>query len=73
MKLIGAGVLTPDSTVTYDRIGLSATEQRILASDKRRAQAQARLSALSAAAQASQVEPDPAQPQEPAPSAPEVE
>lgn len=37
VKLISAGVFTPDSTVTYDRIGLSPQDQRQLASDKRRA------------------------------------
>ena len=35
-KLIGAGVLPPDSSVTYDRVGLSPAEQRQVASDKRR-------------------------------------
>lgn len=36
-KLIGVGVLTPDSTVTYDRVGLDPDEQRQIDSDKRRA------------------------------------
>lgn len=36
-KLIGSGVLTPDSTVTYDRVGLDPDEQRQIAADKRRA------------------------------------
>lgn len=36
-KLIGSGVLPPDSTVTYDRVGLSPAEQRQVAADKRRA------------------------------------
>ena len=36
-KLIAAGVFPPDSTVTYDRIGLSTLEQQQLAQDKRRA------------------------------------
>lgn len=36
-KLIGAGVLPPDSTVTYDRVGLSPSEQEIVKVDKRRA------------------------------------
>lgn len=53
VKLIGAGVLPADSPVTYDRIGLSAQEQRQIASDKRRAQASTRLNALAAAAEAS--------------------
>lgn len=39
VKLIGSGALPPDSSVTYDRIGLSPAEQRQVASDKRRARA----------------------------------
>jgi hypothetical protein len=35
-KLIAAGVLPADSSVTYDRIGLSPAEQRQVAADKRR-------------------------------------
>ena len=35
-KLIGAEVLPPDSSVTYDRIGLSLQEQQQLARDRRR-------------------------------------
>lgn len=35
-KLIGAGVLPPTSTVTYDRIGLSAQEQQQLRSEQDR-------------------------------------
>lgn len=38
-KLISSGVLPADSTVTYDRIGLSPQEQRQLTSDKRKASA----------------------------------
>lgn len=37
VKLIGAGVLPADSTITYDRIGLTPAEQRIVAADKVRA------------------------------------
>src|SRR5690606_5531068 len=51
-KLVAAGILTDDSKVTYDRIGLKPAEQRQLASDKRRARAQATVTALTAAAQA---------------------
>lgn len=51
-KLIGTGVLTPDSSVTYDRVGLTPQEQRTLESDKRRARAQTRIEALGAAADA---------------------
>ena len=35
-KLIGAGVLPPDSSVTWDRIGLSAQEQQQLDRDRRK-------------------------------------
>lgn len=35
-KLIGAGVLPPDSSVTYDRVGLSPAEQRQVAVDRKR-------------------------------------
>ena len=35
-KLIGSGVLPPDSTVTYDRVGLSPAEQTKVSADKRR-------------------------------------
>lgn len=35
-KLIGAGVLPTDSSVTYDRIGLSQQEQQQLVKDRRR-------------------------------------
>lgn len=37
VKLVGSGVLPPDSSITYDRIGLSPAEQRQLRADKRRA------------------------------------
>lgn len=45
-KLIGSGVLPSDSTVTYDRVGLSPAEQRQVESDKRRAAGRAVLAAL---------------------------
>lgn len=38
-KLIGAGVLPGDSSVTYDRVGLSPSEQDIVKADKKRQQA----------------------------------
>lgn len=41
-QLIGAGVLLPDSAVTYDRIGLSETEQARLTEEKRRTEGAAR-------------------------------
>src|SRR5690349_25173097 len=45
--LIGAGVLPTDSSVTYDRIGLTPAEQRQIAADKRRAAGRAVLAARS--------------------------
>ena len=36
VKLVAAGILLPDSSVTYDRIGLDPDEQAQLAADKRR-------------------------------------
>jgi hypothetical protein len=50
-KLVGAGVLPPDSAITYDRIGLSPAEQRQLSADRRRATGSAALQAIAAAAQ----------------------
>ena len=51
VKLIGAGVLSPDSPVTYDRLGLDPDEQRQLAADKRRAAGTGVLQTLQAAAE----------------------
>jgi hypothetical protein len=45
-KLIGSGILPPDSSVTYDRVGLSPAEQRQVAADKRRAAGRAVLASL---------------------------
>lgn len=56
VKLIGAGVLPADSPVTYDRIGLTPQEQRQVSSDKGRAGAQTRLTALAAAAKAARTD-----------------
>ena len=50
-KLVGSGVLPADSTVTYDRIGLSPAEQRQVAADRRRAAGQGVLQTLQAAAE----------------------
>ena len=44
-KLIAAGVLPADSSVTYDRVGLSPAEQRQVAADRRRTAGRALLSA----------------------------
>lgn len=46
VKLIGAGILSPDSRITYDRIGLTPSEQATLAADKRRSRALATVTAL---------------------------
>jgi len=67
VKLVGAGILPADSTITYDRIGLDPAEQRLLAAERRRAQGRGVLETLrnAAAGQASA----PQQPPEGAPSA----
>lgn len=51
-KLIGAGVLPADSTVTYDRVGLNPDEQKKVQADKKRAQALQLAANLGAAASA---------------------
>ncbi len=50
-KLIGAGILPADSSVTYDRVGLNPAEQRQLAADKRRSAGSGVLATLQAAAE----------------------
>lgn len=45
-KLIGAGVLPPDSSVTFDRVGLSPSEQRQVMADRRRSAGRAVLASL---------------------------
>lgn len=62
-KYVGAGVLPADSAVTYDRMGLTPGEQRTLASEKRRAQANARIDAIAQAAQVARQGLAPAPPQ----------
>lgn len=54
-KLIGSGVLLPDSAVTYKRVGLTAIEQEQLTSEKRRARASRMVADLAAAANNSNV------------------
>jgi hypothetical protein len=56
-KLIGAGVLPADSTVTYDRVGLSPAEQAIVKADKARAQALQLAANIGAAASAAVTDP----------------
>ena len=51
-KLIAAGVLPSDSTVTYDRVGLSPAEQAKVAQDKRRAAGRAIVASLTPQADA---------------------
>lgn len=46
VKLVGAGVLPADSSVTYDRLDLSPQEQRTLASDRRKAQGREMLASI---------------------------
>ncbi|MUL47595.1 phage portal protein [Mycobacterium sp. CBMA293] len=58
-KLIGAQILPPDSTVTYDRVGLSQQEQKQLERDRRRSTVTSLLSRLNSVAP-SQVPPSPA-------------
>ena len=50
VKLVQAGVLPPDSRITYDRIGLSPAEQRLLDAEKRRAAGRGVLETLQRAA-----------------------
>lgn len=49
-KLVAAGVLAPDSKVTYSRIGLSPAEQRQVEAEKRTARVESMMSALAQAA-----------------------
>lgn len=52
VKLISAGVLTPDSEVTYNRIGLSDTDKQVLRSEKAAGAAQQLVANLADAARA---------------------
>lgn len=52
VKLIAAGVLTPDSDVTYNRIGLSESDKQVLKSEKDRAQANTLVQNIADAARA---------------------
>lgn len=56
-KLVGAGILPPDSEVTYEMLGFDQTTIARLVADKRRAQAQERLTALASAAQSARQNP----------------
>lgn len=50
VKLIQAGVLTPDSEITYNRIGLTESDKTVLKAEKASMQAQSLLANLAAAA-----------------------
>lgn len=52
VKLISAGVLTPDSDVTYNRLGMSDSDKQVLKSEKAAGQAQALIDNLAQAAKA---------------------
>jgi hypothetical protein len=52
VKLISAGVLLPDSEITYNRIGLSDSDKAIIKQEKKLAQATSLIGNLAAAASA---------------------
>jgi hypothetical protein len=52
VKLVGAGVLSPDSEIVYNRIGLSDSDKQVIQGEKATAQAQALLTNLASAAKA---------------------
>jgi hypothetical protein len=54
VKLISAGVLTPDSEITYRRIGLSDTEKQVLEAEKASIQATSLVNSIIAANPAAQ-------------------
>jgi hypothetical protein len=58
VKLIAAGVLLPDSEITYNRIGLSDSDKQQLKIEKRVAQASSLIGNLAAAAQAATQNPE---------------
>lgn len=64
VKLTGAGILPPDSSVTMDRVGLSPAEQATVMADRRRAQARETVRALAKPSNPTE------QPSAPAPDAP---
>ncbi|MFV8169838.1 phage portal protein [Mycolicibacterium peregrinum] len=59
-KLIGAEVLPPDSTVTYDRIGLSPQEQQQLERDRRKGGTQSLVDRLTSTPPATTISDPPA-------------
>ncbi|WP_280395552.1 phage portal protein [Nocardia brasiliensis] len=58
LKLTSAGILTPDSAVTYDRIGLSQQDQARVNEDKRKARVRELVSGLPAAGAAARQNPE---------------
>ncbi|AXQ64914.1 portal protein [Mycobacterium phage Renaud18] len=64
-KLIGSGVLPPDSSVTWDRIGLSQQEQQQLQIDRRRSAVNALVEQLRNNVSGTGGTPTPAEPTEP--------
>lgn len=57
VKLISAGVLLPNSEITYNRIGLSDSDKNVLREEKKIAQATSLVGNLAVAAQAAQQNP----------------
>lgn len=57
-QLVDSGILPPDSSVTYDRIGLTAQEQRQLVADARRKRSGDLVTGLSEAAAAARANAD---------------
>jgi hypothetical protein len=67
-KLVAANILPPESSVTADRIGISPAEQRVLASERRRAVGASVLATLQQRATAPPPQPPPGvPPQQPPP------
>lgn len=57
-KLVGSGILPPDSEVTLEQVGLNETERDRVLDDRRRARARGTLDALAAAAETARQDPD---------------
>ncbi|MFE2997993.1 phage portal protein [Nocardia sp. NPDC059246] len=58
MKLVSAQILTPDSGVTYDRVGLSPEDQERVIEDKRKARVKELINGLPAAGAAARQDPN---------------
>ena len=57
VKLVGAGILPPDSDVTRERVGLSGTDRMRLAEEDRRTRARQLVTSLADAARAARTDP----------------